>query len=214
MAFGKKTSKFRESIDRETISELIKDCKIPILTLDTRWITLFESERKNPEIKKRIKKLNNLLKEQGGTVNEVKDMKKLKKKLMNNIVDNMEPAATDEEDRIRDKKQMSNQKLIGDINEKLKVAEDRLMQLPYEIMKVNRELLVESMALCYERIYDQTQESRELEQWIAEVTVELKEKQRKKEEIDRQINQIYSFMHDIVGSSVIERFDYTLGRIE
>lgn len=214
MAWNKKSSKFRESIDRETVSNLIKDCKVPILTLDTRWNSLFEAERKNPEIKRLIRKLNNLLKEQGGAVNDVKDMKKLKKKLMNNIVDNMEPAATEEADRLRDRKQDANQKLVIEINDKLTAAEDRLMQLPYEIMQVNRELLVESMVLCYERIYDQTVESRELEQWIVDMTAELKVKQRRKAQIDSQINQIYSFMHDMLGSSVIDKFDRTFGKIE
>ena len=87
MGLLKKSSKAKSNIDRDMLWNMIKDNKIPILTLDARWNTLFEEERKNPEIKKLVNRLNSLLKEQGGAVNNIKDMKKLKKKIMLNIVD-------------------------------------------------------------------------------------------------------------------------------
>ena len=190
---------------------MIKDSKIPVLTLDARWNTLFQEERKNPEIRKLVKKLNELLKEQGGAVNNIKDMKVLKKKLMHNIVDNMESSGNVSDDKMRDKKQTANQKLIVDINTKLSDAEDRLMELPYEIMRVNKELLLESMILCYKRINEQTRTSKEIEEWINRITAELEEKRKQKEDIDRQVNQIYSFMHDMLGGKVLEVFDRSLG---
>lgn len=210
MGLLKKSGKSKSNIDRDMLWNMIKDNKIPILTLDARWNTLFEEERKNPEIKKLVNKLNSLLKEQGGAVNNIKDMKKLKKKIMLNIVDNMESSGTVKDDRLRDKKQNANQKMITDLNTKLADAEDRLMELPYEIMKVNQELMLESMILCYQRLNTQTATSKEIEEWINQITVELEEKRKQKEEIDRQANQIYSFMHDMLGGKVIEVFDQAL----
>ena len=210
MGLLKKSGKAKSNIDRDMLWNMIKDNKIPILTLDARWNTLFEVERKNPEIKKLVNRLNSLLKEQGGAVNNIKDMKKLKKKIMLNIVDNMESSGTVKDDRLRDKRQNANQKMITDLNTKLADAEDRLMELPYEIMKVNQELMLESMILCYQRLNAQTAASREIEEWINQITLELEEKRKQKEEIDRQANQIYSFMHDMLGGKVIEVFDQTL----
>lgn len=129
---------------------------------------------------------------------------------MLNIVDNMESSGTVKDDRLRDKRQNANQKMITDLNTKLADAEDRLMELPYEIMKVNQELMLESMILCYQRLNAQTATSSEIEEWINQITLELEEKRKQKEEIDRQANQIYSFMHDMLGGKVIEVFDQTL----
>ena len=211
MGIIKKTGTAGADIDRDALWNMIKDSKIPVLTLDARWNTLFQEECKNPEIKKLVKRLNELLKEQGGAVNNIKDMKVLKKKLMHNIVDNMESSGNVSDDKMRDKKQTANQKLIVDINTRLSDTEDRLMELPYEIMRVNKELLLESMILCYKRINEQTRTSKDIEEWINRITAELEEKRKQKEDIDRQVNQIYSFMHDMLGGKVLEVFDRSLG---
>ena len=211
MGIIKKKGKAGADIDRDALWNMIKDSKIPVLTLDARWNTLFQEECKNPEIKKLVKRLNELLKEQGGAVNNIKDMKVLKKKLMHNIVDNMESSGNVSDDKMRDKKQTANQKLIVDINTRLSDTEDRLMELPYEIMRVNKELLLESMILCYKRINEQTRTSKDIEEWINRITAELEEKRKQKEDIDRQVNQIYSFMHDMLGGKVLEVFDRSLG---
>lgn len=207
-----KSGKSNVDIDRDMLMNMIKDTKIPILTLDARWNTLFEKERKRPEIKKLVNTLNNLLKEQGGMVNKVKDLKKLKKKLMNNIVDNMESSGSVIDDRMRHRKQEANSKLIGDINSQLEYGEDRLMELPYEIMKVNKQLLIESMICCYERINADMRRSNEIEEWLKQIAIEIDSNTKEKEEIDKNINQIYSFMHDLVGGSVIEIFDSSFGK--
>ena len=51
--------------------------KIPIITLDPKWHELFPNDAKTPVINQLEKKLNDLLKQQGKLVNEIKDMKKL-----------------------------------------------------------------------------------------------------------------------------------------
>ncbi|MBO5474513.1 MAG: hypothetical protein J6A08_12140, partial [Lachnospiraceae bacterium] len=60
--------------------------KIPILTLDHKWHQLFTQAEYSPEIKSMEKELNNLLKRQGKITTESKEIKKLKKKLMDEIV--------------------------------------------------------------------------------------------------------------------------------
>ncbi|MBE5937012.1 MAG: hypothetical protein E7265_03170 [Lachnospiraceae bacterium] len=206
----KKTRQYLSEEDREVLWNLVQAQQIPVLTLDNRWNSLFEQERKLPHIKALVTKLNNLLKEQGGLVNKIKDMKKLKKKLMANIMDNMEGASSDDS-RLRDKKQEANHRLIGDINNKLGDSEDRLMELPYEIMKVNKELLFESMVAGYERFGADIKRSKEIEIWIAQIKEELKTRIKEKNEIDKNVSKIYSFMHDMVGREALEMFDSKLG---
>ena len=56
--------------------------KIPVLTLDNKWYKLFPNLNDYPEIMKRARNLNDLLKRQGKMNTETKEIKSLKKKLM------------------------------------------------------------------------------------------------------------------------------------
>lgn len=207
MAKKKKEGRRSEGYDREALWSVIKSVKIPVLTLDERFNTLFAEFSKRPDIKKKIKALNELLKEQGGMVNRVKEMKVLKKRLMTNIVDNMGEVDDKDANDLREKKQDVNQRLIRDINGKLEESKERLLELPYEIMETNRELLLESMLYSYSIINNNEELSEELAVDIDRLSIELDEKIKQKEIIDKQTNAIYSYMHDIIGADILEKID-------
>ena len=59
-------------------NSIVKNKKLPILTLDSRWHELFPDEKKTHRIRDLEQKLIKLLKTQGKLVNEIKDMKNLK----------------------------------------------------------------------------------------------------------------------------------------
>ncbi|MCI8307620.1 MAG: hypothetical protein HFH14_06170 [Lachnospiraceae bacterium] len=193
--------------DRDVLWNVIKNVKIPILTLDERWNTLFAELIRRPEIKKKTKLMNELLKEQGGMVNRVKEMKVLKKRLMTNIVDNMSEIDDKDADNLRGKKQDVNQRLIRDINGKLEDSKERLMELPYEIMQNNRELLLESMIYGYTIINDNEDRAEDLASDIERLSLELEEKTKQKELIDKQTNALYSYLHDMIGADILEKLD-------
>lgn len=182
---------------------LLANKKIPILTLDPRWHELFPDYRKNARIRNLEKQLNQLLQRQGKLVNDAKDMKKLKTRLMDGIVANM----GDAEGRLKDKKQEKSQKLILDINEKVRLGDEELMQIPYRIKAVNEELLIESMAVCYEKIRDNSEDIMELAIWIAGAREELKNRILEKQDKEMTNEAMYSFMHNMLGAEVIQLFD-------
>ena len=204
MARKKREERKNVIYDRDVLWNVIKSVKIPILTLDERWNTLFAELIRRPEIKKKTKLMNELLKEQGGMVNRVKEMKVLKKRLMTNIVDNMSEVDDKDANDLREKKQDVNQRLIRDINGKLDDSKERLMELPYEIMKNNRELLLESMIYGYTIINDNEDKAEELESDIERLSLELEEKTKQKELIDKQTNALYSNLHDMIGAYILE----------
>ena len=76
--------------------ELLKNSdvfkNIPILTLDERWYHLINEKNKTDEIAYWEKQVNELLKKQGRINNDIKDIKKLKKQLINDVVENMAEA--------------------------------------------------------------------------------------------------------------------------
>ena len=78
---------------KEDFEAALKDKKVPILVLDQKWHRLFAIHGKTEEIKQVESQLNSLLAEQGKLNNELKELKKVKKQLMDNIVENMDDAA-------------------------------------------------------------------------------------------------------------------------
>lgn len=180
--------------------------KIPILPLDNRWHQLFPDEAKPARIKKLEKEVMELVKREGGVNHEMKNLTKLKKKLMKEIVENMEET-TSEQEKLRQKKLIASQKLIGDINDKFKVLEDEKYELPYRVMKANKELLLESIEVCYDRLETNQSHIEALTEWIEKTRVQLKKNVIIKQEKQDTNNQIYSYMHDMLGPEFMEIFD-------
>jgi hypothetical protein len=193
----------RKQVDFSTI---IKNKKLPILTLDSRWHELFPDERKSFRIKELEKKLNQHMKAQGKMVNDIKDMKKLKKSLVSDIVINMD-IKNDILSKSKEKKLDQNKRYINELNEKIENTSDQLLELPYKIREANEELLSESVKSCYERIRINHEELVNISEWILKTREELKEKILIKHDIETTNNSIYTYMHDILGAEVIEVFD-------
>lgn len=176
--------------------------KIPMLTLDNKWYKLFDHTGKTASIQRNEEQLNALLKKQGKLSNDIKSIRKLKKKLMQEIVDLME-----EEHKGADKKAEENKRLIEECNEKIEAYEDELLELPKEIDKVNYALMYETMQLCYVTLHENASFIEEISKWITTVRIELKKKivRKQEKEIENQI--LYTYMHNIFGADVIELFD-------
>lgn len=181
--------------------------KIPIITLDPKWHELFPNDAKTPAINQLEKKLNDLLKQQGKLVNEIKDMKKLKMKLMNQIVANMGEGGTEAAERKKGKKQEVSQKMILEINDKLEVKNDELIDIPYKIREANELLVIECLKYWYSLLKDNTSDIQKLDKWILAAREELKRKLLLKQEKEEINEKVYSYMHNLLGHDVINKFD-------
>jgi len=174
--------------------------KVPIATLDNKWHRLFAKVEKTDEIEKLEKKLNELLRRQGKINNEIKEIKKIKKNLMDEIVALMENES--EADKVE-----KNKKLIDDCNAKIDAYNDENMDLPKEIGAVNKELMTATMDVCYDVIKENEDGISRLGDWLAKIRIELKKNVVRKQEMEIENQEIYSYMHDIFGAEVIELFD-------
>lgn len=180
--------------------------KVPILTLDHKWHKLFSAADATKDILSLEEQLNELLKRQGKLNTESKDIKKLKKKLMEEIVPlvnelEQHPSASLE------KKIETNKRLISECNEKLDSYQDELLDLPKEIDKLNYELMLKTMEVCYDKLKENTAEIEETGEWISQVRIELKKRMVRKVEKEQQNHELYSYMHAIFGADVIDIFD-------
>ena len=184
----------------------LKDKKLPLLTLDPRWHELFPDHAKTSEIKNLEKKLNKLIKNQGKANTDIKAYEQAKKKLMLNIVQNMDDGSAPDSEAKHVKKDKSG-KLIREINQKIVEAEEALKVLPAEIQEANQELLVVCMRVCYERLINNTREIEHLADWILEAREELKDRLLLKQDLEIKNTAMYSYMHDLLGAEVMEIFD-------
>lgn len=182
--------------------------KLPVLTLDNKWHKLFTQAESNSRITELEQELNNLLKRQGKLNNEIKEIHKLKAKLMDEIVTLM-PEGGKQPDKQSAKKLEENKRLINECNEKLESHQDELLDLPKEIDRINYDLMLCTMEVCYDKIKENTQEIDEIAEWINKIRIELKKNVIRKQEKEINNQMLYSYMHDIFGADVIEIFDMT-----
>ena len=192
---------------QEIFSSALLGKKVPILTLDNKWYRLLD-ELGRDEVKDEEQALNTLLKRQGKINTEVKDIKRLKKKLMNEIV-----PMVDEVEETKDKKLLKeiddHKRLIEECNQKLDGYQEELMELPREIEQVNQKLMLLTMEYCYDTMQDNTEQINGIADWVTNVRIELKKNLIRKQEMEQKNHEIYSYMNDIFGADVMNLFDLT-----
>lgn len=184
----------------------LADKKIPLLTLDNKWHQLFTQTQPDKRLKRLEDELNELLKRQGKANSEIKEIRKLKKRLMKEIVDNATGASI-ENDQAAQRRTDESKRLINECNEKMEGYKAELLELPEKIDKVNYKLMLATMEICYDRLKENEREIEETAKWIAKVRIELKKRLIRKQEKEIMNQELYSYMHDIFGADVIEIFD-------
>ena len=193
--------------EKERYAAYLKNKKIPILTLDHKWHKLFPAERKPYEIEILEKEVNECVKREGLLRTDLKDLKKLKKKLMDGIVRNMGDTVQDKPT----KKMEESQRLILEINQKMEDYEEELLEIPENLKAANTALMLETMDYCYNQLHQNSAEIDEIAKWIAEVRIELKKNVLRKQDKEIRNKRMYSYMHDVFGLDVIDIFDLDEG---
>ncbi|MBP5153241.1 MAG: hypothetical protein ILP13_10070 [Lachnospiraceae bacterium] len=184
----------------------LKDKKIPLLTLDNTWHRLFTQTEPTPEITKLEGELNELLKQQGKLNTDTKEIRALKKRLMDEIVEMMNDLGT-KDNKKAEKKLEENKRLIEECNSKLEAYGDDLYDIPKKINEVNYKLMLATMETCYEQIQENNEEITEISEWVEEMRVELKKKVVIKQQKLKRNQNFYTYMHSIFGADVINIFD-------
>lgn len=179
---------------------------IPLLTLDNKWHKLFTQTQPDKTITRLEKELNELIKRQSKVKSEADKIRALKKKLMKEIVDNAQEASIANGEKAQ-KKAEENTRLINECNEKMDGYKEELRELPKRIEKVNTELMLHTMEICYDRIKQNEKEINETTQWITKIRIELKKRLIRKQEQEQMNQALYTYMHAIFGAEVLELFD-------
>lgn len=190
---------------KKEFSEALRGKRIPILTLDNKWYKLLDEEARRA-LSGTEEQLNELLKRQGKLNTETKSIRKLKKKLMNEIVAMAEEAEQTGSTEIA-KKLEQHKRLVEECNERLESHRDELLELPREIERLNLQLMLATMDYSYDAMKENEEEIARITDWVTEVRIELKKRLIKKQEMEQQNHRIYSYMHDVFGADVVNMFD-------
>lgn len=194
---------------KKEFSSLLDGKKMPVAVLDHEWHEIFKFVKPDREIKRLEVKLNELLKRQGKANTETKEIRKIKAKLMDEIVQMMNEIGESQPSPKVQKKMDDNKRLINECNEKIEAYQDELLDLPKEIDEVNKKLMIKTMELCYDDIEANTRDIREIAEWIAKVRVELKKQVLRKQDRETRNQELYRYLHGIFGADVIDIFDMT-----
>lgn len=181
--------------------------EIPILTLDEKWRLLFGEDGLPPKISETAKELDDLLAKQAGLREKVKEVKKLKKKLLSDIMPLRQRAMNEPEGSQAEMLLAKHTSLVADCNEKIDQMEEEQIGIPRRIYQINYQLMLMTMSHCYEYMHANTEQISVINSWIGDVRTELKKQLIRKQESEIDNYNIYSYMHDIFGPEVIELFD-------
>lgn len=187
--------------------ESLKGTTLPIVVLDNKWHKLFDGRKKPANVKKLEQELNNLLKKQGQLNTDLKELKKIKNRLMDEIMENMEKSQNHPNDKKVAKKMEESQRLIKEINEKMEDFEEQLTELPRQIRDTNVELMVASMEVCYRFLHKNGEDIYAIDEWITNVRNELNKNILIKQEREAKNLQIYTYMYQLLGPQILDLFD-------
>lgn len=190
---------------REVFAKALEGVNLPILTLDNKWYRLL-SKLDRESVKSLEDELNSLLKRQGKLNTDTKEIRKRKKQLMNEIVP-MVNELEQSHDSALEKKIEDNKKLIEACNLRLDEYREELLDLPKQINNVNFKLMLMTMEYCYLELQTNTNDINQIDEWLTDIRIQLKKNLVKKQEMEHHNHTIYSYMHDIFGSQVLEMFD-------
>ena len=183
----------------EAFKNAIRHVHVPVLTLDMKWYCLFRSDGMPDRIKQKSEELNALLRKQGRTNTELKKLRFLKKKLLDEMVPLLNAGKNQE---LAERK-----KLVEDINQRLSAYEDDSDPLSEQIEKVNNELMMMTMETCYERLKVNQKELDGINEWLKTARVELKKNVVRKQEREILNRCYYTYMYQVFGADVMDIFD-------
>ncbi len=193
--------------DDEVYMSALQGKSIPILTLDNKWHQLFTQTEMTPEIESLADELNSLVEKDGKLRSQTKDIKKLKKKLLGEIVPLRDKANKLGNAPNIEKEISERTRLINECNDKLDSHQDELLDLSKQIYDIDYKLMLETMKVCYERLHDNTDDIKALDEWIKRARIELKKNVIRLQESEMENYNLYSYMHQIFGPEVVDLFD-------
>ncbi len=191
--------------DIDFMDNIVKRNRIPILIYTPEWIQLFSNFR-SKALNKIVAALEELLSNERELEDELKQLEKRKKVVMNKIL-YISNDINDKNNQAAIPKMEEAQRELLDINERMPIIIEELETLPDLINQQNTVLLKETIKRAYELIKENKTEAEKCQQEIVEIRKKLGTLIQKKVEHDEKVNKLYSFVHGMIGAAEMEKLD-------
>ena len=190
-------------LTKEEALKALEGMKIPILPIDHNWHQLFLEGDKTESMIELEKKINELVKHQSAINSELNQLRKEKKQTMASIVTNMHEAEEEEESGNMHERSVT----MDSINEQIASIEDELLDLPYRIDELNKELMAETMVSCFERMHSNVDKIAEINDWMTEMKNELKRRIIRKQNLEVVDRNMFTYLEWMFKDNVYGLFD-------
>lgn len=185
--------------------ETLRRKRIPLLHKDENWIDLF-GKSDDKEINEVKDRLIDLIKREGKLEKLLNRYKKDKTKYVKLILKASDSINTDkkkEDIRLLDE---YKERLLS-INEEMDELAFELETIPDEIRKTNYELLNMTIHKGYSELREKEEELEDAKEELLEVRERMKQLIEIKVKNEEWINEIYTFMHRLLGNDIIDFLD-------
>lgn len=200
---GKKTGEDL-SYEEEEFLTRFQDIEVPLLILDERWLKIFPDNYKTNEMLRLERELREAFLYQAKLNDDIKDAETVKKKLLDRIIQFMGVAQLSKEEA---RKQEKSQEFIRNLNGRIDELQEQFESMPEQIHELNQQLLIESLRVCYRRMKENKEKLDAQKELVEEARALLNSREARKQELHRENEHIFTFMHRIFGRRIIELFD-------
>lgn len=176
---------------------IIRRKKIPVLVHSKEWNTLF-NENMSKTMKKNAKELEEKVKEEKDALVKIKALKKLKKQLMDKIMQLSDDINSNKKGADINSLELAKQQILK-ANEQIDDLEYKLDVMPKEIEEKNLILLKETIQLAYSIIEEGSKKNDVLTKEIEELRQQLHDKWEEKIFWEKRTEEIYSYLHGTLG---------------
>lgn len=194
--------------DIEIKENMVRRNKIPILIYTPDWIQLFSNYRSR-SMQKIIDKLEELLTKEKSLEEELKEMERKKKILMNKIL-HLSNELNENSNHAAIQALEDAKKEILSINTHIPNILEELEQIPFDINSQNTMLLRETVKRAYALINESKQEAESTQEEINKIRESLANLIQKKVDSEERVNKLYSYLHGIMGATEMEKLDESL----
>lgn len=184
---------------------IVKRNKIPILIYVPEWIQLFENY-KSKSMQKSVKRLEELLSREKACDEEIRELEKRKKIVMNKILYLSKDINENNNEAASAKMDAAQNELLN-INRRIPELLEEAESLPRLINEQNTQLLKDTIKRAYELIKEHESESQKCQQELAELRQRLAALIQRKVDTEERVNKLYSFIHGMIGASEMESLD-------
>lgn len=200
---GKKTGEDL-SYEEEEFLTRFQDIEVPLLILDERWLKIFPDNYKTNEMLRLERELREAFLYQAKLNDDIKAAETVKKKLLDRIIQFMGVAQLSKEEA---RKQEKSQEFIRNLNGRIDELQEQFESMPEQIHELNQQLLIESLRVCYRRMKENKEKLDAQKELVEEARALLNSREARKQELHRENEHIFTFMHRIFGRRIIELFD-------